>query len=153
MTLEVEERGETKLVFTRAFKAPLEKLFAAHTDAAIIQTWMLGPEGWTMPECESDPKPGGKFRFTWAQPGRESFSLNGTYVELDPPHRIVHREEWDAPGMEPTLVTTEFAAEGEGTRMTMVVAYATAAAREAALATGMVGGMVETYDRLDRLAA
>ncbi len=153
MTLEVEERGETELVFTRMFRASPERLFEAHTDPAIIRTWMLGPEGWTMPECESDPRPGGRIRFTWAKPGQESFSLNGTYLELDPPRRIVHREEWDAPGMVPTVVTTEFEAEGEGTRMTMVVAYASAEARVAALATGMVSGMVETYDRLDRMAS
>ena len=47
MTLRTE--GDTLVVITRHFAAPPEALYRAHTTPALIQKWMLGPEGWTMP--------------------------------------------------------------------------------------------------------
>lgn len=148
--LTMKKIGETELVFTRRFAAQPSRVYAAHTDPALISQWMIGPDGWTMPECVSDPRPGGRIRFTWAKDG-QAFSLNGEYVELDPPDRIVHREAFESdPPMEPTLVTTLFRSEGDGTLLEMTISYQTSEAREAAIATGMVDGMEMSYDRLER---
>ena len=57
MTLKVE--GDTHVVVTRHFAAPPEAIYRAHTDPALVQKWMLGPPGWTMPVCQLDPRPGG----------------------------------------------------------------------------------------------
>ncbi len=62
MTLTTE--GDTHVIVTRHFAAPPDALYRAHTDPKIrIQKWMLGPEGWTMPVCISDARPGGKIRY------------------------------------------------------------------------------------------
>jgi hypothetical protein len=61
MTLKTE--GDTHVIVTRRFTAPPEAVYRAHTDPKLIQKWLLGPEGWTMPVCINEAKPGGKFRY------------------------------------------------------------------------------------------
>lgn len=148
--LTMKKTGTSDLVITRRFAAPPARVFAAHTEADLLQNWLLGPDGWTMPECISDPRPGGRLRFTWEKDGKR-FSLNGEYLELDPPNRTVHREAFESdPPMEPALVTALFQPDGDGTLMEMTIRYESAEAREAALATGMTDGMEMSYGRLER---
>jgi len=61
MTLKTE--GETHIIVTRRFSAPPETVYRAHTDPKLIQKWLLGPEGWSMPVCVNEARPGGKFRY------------------------------------------------------------------------------------------
>ena len=48
-------------------------------------------------------------------------------------------------------ITTDLVARGTGTRMTMVMRYANAEARAAAIAIGMTDGLEEVYDKLEAL--
>ena len=41
---------DTELVCTRLFDAPRHLVFAAWTEPRHLQQWLLGPEGWTMPD-------------------------------------------------------------------------------------------------------
>lgn len=148
MTLTHKEVGEREVHFTRRFRSTPEHLFRAHTDPDLLRQWMIGPDGWSMPECISEARVGGRILFTWAK-GDEAFSLTGEYLELDPPHRIVHTENWGESEMGRSTITTTFKAEGEGTLMTLVAEYASAEARAAALSTGMTDGMEQSYARLD----
>ena len=43
MTLKIE--GDTHVVVTRRFAAAPKTVFRAHTEAALMQKWLLGPEG------------------------------------------------------------------------------------------------------------
>jgi uncharacterized protein YndB with AHSA1/START domain len=63
LTLKTE--GDRFLVVTRRFAAPPDAVYRAHIDPALVQKWLLGPEGWTMPVCILDPRPGGKIRYEW----------------------------------------------------------------------------------------
>ena len=88
--------GETDLRVTRRFNAPPQAVYDAHIDEAKIKQWMLGPEGWTMPGCSVDGREGGKFSYTWEDANSgERFTIFGTFLELDPPHRIYHEETMD----------------------------------------------------------
>jgi len=51
--------------------------------------------------------------------------------------------------MPESLTTTVFAESGGRTTMTLTISYPSRANRDAALATGMTGGMGQSYDRLD----
>ena len=82
LTLKTE--GDTHLAVTRRFDAPPEAVYRAHTDPKIVQRWMLGPEGWSMPVCISDPRPGGKIRYEWKHPKQGGFHLTGEFLELTP---------------------------------------------------------------------
>ena len=149
--LELRTEGETHVVVTRRFSAPPEEVFRAHVDPALLQQWLLGPDGWTMPVCIFEGKPGGKIRYEWANNEGRSFFLTGEIVELEAPRRMVHVERMHLPDPTPdNHVVTTFAADGRGTLMTMRMTLPDAATREAMLSTGMDRGMEASYARLER---
>ena len=145
--------GETHVVVKRRFEASPEALYRAHLDPELIQQWCLGPEGWTMPVCVNEAKPGGKIRYEWSNDKGAGFFLTGEILELDPPHRIVHVERMHMPDATPdNRIVTTFVADGSGTLMTMRMSLPNAETRKAMLATGMERGMEASYVRLERLS-
>lgn len=148
LTLNIE--GATHIVVTRRFAAPPEALYRAHTDTNLLQKWLLGPEGWTMPVCINDPRPGGKIRFEWTNGKGEGFYLTGEYLELEPYSRIVHVERMHLPDPTPdNHVETRFDPDGTGTLLTMRMTLPNEQTRTAMLATGMEHGMEASYARLE----
>jgi uncharacterized protein YndB with AHSA1/START domain len=148
LTLKTE--GDTHIVITRHFAAPPEAVYRAHIDPKVIQKWMLGPEGWTMPVCNNDARPGGKFRFEWKNGKGERFYITGEYLELQPYSKIVHVERMHLPDVTPdNHVETRFDADGTGTLMTMRMTLPDAQTRAAMLSTGMDRGMEASYVRLE----
>jgi uncharacterized protein YndB with AHSA1/START domain len=151
--LVLETEGEKFIVVRRRFEASPEEVYRAHVDPALVQQWMLGPEGWTMPVCISEAKPGGKIRYEWSDGKGGGFYLTGEFIELDPPRRIVHVERMHMPNPTPdNRVETTFTAEGRGTLMIMRMSLPDAATRKAMLATGMEHGMEASYARLERVS-
>ncbi len=149
--LELRTEGEKYVVITRRFAAPPEAVYKAHVEPDLLQQWLLGPEGWTMPVCVFEAKPGGKIRYEWADGKGNGFFLTGEILELDPNRRMVHVERMHLPDPTPdNHVVTTFAADGAGTLMTMRMTLPDAATREAMLATGMDTGMEASYARLER---
>ena len=147
LTLNTE--GETHVVVTRRFAAPPEAVYRAHTDPKLIQKWLLGPEGWTMPVCVNEAKPGGKFRYEWNNGKGQGFYITGEILELRP-YRIVHVERMFLPDPTPdNHVETMFEADGTGTLMTMRMTLPDEKTRAAMLATGMERGMEASYARLE----
>lgn len=148
LTLKTE--GDTHVVVTRRFAAPPEAVYRAHTDAKLVQKWLLGPDGWTMPVCITEAKPGGKIRYEWTNGKGGEFHLTGEYVELEPYNRIVHVERMFLPDRTPdNHVETRFDADGTGTLMTMRMTLPDAKTRAAMLSTGMEKGMEASYVRLE----
>ena len=149
--LTIRTEGETHVVVTRRFAAPPEAVYRAHTEPKLIQQWMLGPDGYTMPVCISEARPGGRIRFEWRDAsGSGGFYLTGEYVELEPHSRIVHVERMHLPDPTPdNHVETRFAADGAGTLMTLRMTLPSAEVREQMLATGMEHGMEASYARLE----
>jgi uncharacterized protein YndB with AHSA1/START domain len=145
--------GETHVVVKRRFEASPAAVYRAHLDPELLQRWCLGPEGWTMPVCINEGKPGGKMRYEWSNGKGVAFFLTGEILELDPPHRIVHVERMHMPDPTPdNRVVTTFVADGSGTLMTMRMSLPDAATRKSMLATGMQRGMEASYARLERLS-
>ena len=150
MTLTRE--GDTDVVVTRHFAASPEAVYRAHTEPAILQQWLLGPDGWTMPVCISEPHAGGKIRYEWSDGKGNGFFLTGEYVSLEPNHRIGHVERMHLPDPTPdNHVTTTFEPDEGGTLMTMRMHLPDKETREMMLATGMEHGMEDSYVRLENL--
>lgn len=148
LTLRTE--GDTHVVVTRRFAAPPEAVYRAHVEPELVKKWMLGPDGWTMPVCVNDARPGGKIRYEWSDGQGAGFFLTGEFIELQPFSRIVHVERMHLPDPTPdNHVETRFEADGGGTLMTMRMTLPDAATREAMLATGMADGMETSYQRLE----
>ncbi len=137
----------------REFAAPVDLVFACHTKPQLLQRWMLGPPGWSMPVCEIATTVGGTYRYIWRNDadGAE-FGFTGVFKEVVVPTRIVHTESMiGAPGE--ALVTTIFTAHGNRTTLSLTMSFDTPALRDEVLATGMTDGMAMSYDRMDEVLA
>lgn len=151
--LVLHTEGEKQIVVKRHFDASPAEVYRAHTDPELVQAWLLGPDGWTMPVCINEARPGGKIRYEWSDGKGAGFYLTGEYIELDPPHRILHVERMHLPDPTPdNRVETTFTADGKGTLMVMRMTLPDAATRKAMLETGMEHGMEASYARLEEMA-
>jgi uncharacterized protein YndB with AHSA1/START domain len=148
--LTMKTEGNTHIIATRHFDAPPEGVFRAHMDCRLIQKWLLGPEGWTMPVCLNEARPGGKFRYEWSNGRGQGFYITGEFLEVEAPSRIVHVERMFLPEQTPdNHVETRFDPDGKGTLMTMRMTLPDEKTRAAMLATGMEHGMEASYVRLE----
>jgi len=150
LTLRTE--GDTHIIVTRRFAALPEAVYRAHTDPQLIRKWLLGPDGWTMPVCINEARPGGKIRYEWTDGKGGGFFLTGEYIELVPFSRIVHVERMHLPDPTPdNHVETTFRRDGRGTLMMLRMTLPDAVTRAAMLKTGMERGMEDSYARLETM--
>ena len=143
---------DTQIRLTRLFDAPRELVWEAMSKPEHIKRWwgQLG-EGYSVPVCEVDLRPGGRWRFVNKHPKGE-VAFRGVYKEISPPDRIVFTEVME-PYPEPgSIVTAVFTEENGKTRMTTTVDYFTREVRDMVLNSGMERGAAMSYDRLDEVA-
>jgi uncharacterized protein YndB with AHSA1/START domain len=140
--------SDVEIMSTRVVDAPRRLVWEAWTKPEHVQQWLLGPEGWTMPVCEMDLRPGGAWRFVWRRANGNELAMSGIFKEITPPERLVQTERWgpEWPETINTLVLTE---QGDRTTITQRILYPSKEARDAAFQTGMQDGMVQTFNRLD----
>ena len=138
---------DLELVTTRVFQAPRRLVWDAWTSPEHLPRWLTGPEGWAMPTCEIDLRPGGAWHFGWAQPDGQTMEMRGVYRQVVPPERLVSTESWGGDWPE-TVNTVELTEESGRSTMTLTVAYPSKEARERAAGTGMQEGMAMSFDRL-----
>lgn len=150
MTLKTED--DRYVVVTRRFAAPPEAVYRAHVEPQFIQKWLLGPEGWTMPVCITEPWPNGKIRYEWKDGKGNGFYLTGEYLELQPFKRIVHVERMHLPAPTPdNFVETMFNPENDGTFMTIRMTLPDSETRNRIITSGVEQGMEASYVRLEKL--
>jgi uncharacterized protein YndB with AHSA1/START domain len=147
-TTTVTTPSDLEVAITRVVDAPRELVWDAWTKPEHVPNWLLGPEGWTMPVCEIDLRPGGEWHFVWRKADGEEMGMRGTYREIVPPERLVSTESWGGDWPE-TLNTVVLSEENGRTTIVLTVTYPSLEARGAALATGMEDGASLSFDRLD----
>src|SRR5690242_2150478 len=86
--------SDREIVVTRAVSAPRRLVFEAFTNPVHVPRWMLGPQGWSMPVCEIDLRPGGAWRFVWRHADGAEMEIRGVYQAIEPPERLVSIEIW-----------------------------------------------------------
>lgn len=148
--LEVTTPTDKELCMTRVFDAPRKLVWEAWTNPKHLPQWLLGPEGWTMPVCEIDLRPGGKWRFVWRKSDGKEMEMSGVYKEVAPPERVVHTERW-GPEWPETLNTLVLTEKDGKTTAALTALYVSKEARDAALKTGMTSGVEISFVRLDNL--
>ncbi|MBU1175706.1 MAG: SRPBCC domain-containing protein [Alphaproteobacteria bacterium] len=150
----VETPGETDIVITRRFNAPKALVWRAYTEPELLKRWLGGMPGWSMTVCEIDLRVGGGYRWRWRNDdsGAE-FGFVATFHAIEPEHRILNTERAEDVDMPEAEIEVLFEPLGDMTRLKMVIHYADAAARKAALDTGMTDGMGLCYDLLDEVLA
>lgn len=140
--------SDLEVTATRVFDAPRQLIWEMFTKPEHVSKWMLGPEGWTMPVCEIDLRPGGKWRWVWRKSSGETMEMTGEYREVVPPERLVNTENWgdDWPETTNVLVLTE---ENGKTLTVQTVRFPSKEARDRGMQTGMSDGWAVSHDRLD----
>jgi uncharacterized protein YndB with AHSA1/START domain len=153
-TLQLTTPSDREIMMTRAFRAPREMVFDAHTRPELVRRWLFGPEGWSFTVCEIDLRVGGTYRFVWKNEDGQEMGMGGTYREIARPGRLVTTElfdeDWTGGETVNTMVLTE---RDGGTLLTSTVLYSSKAARDGALQSGMDEGMEAGYARLDVIFA
>ena len=147
---------DTTVRVSRVIRGTVPQVWAAHHDPALLPRWLLGPDGWSMPTCETATEVGQTYRYEWQEDGSDRrFGSTGELLEVAAPHRAVTTERMygdgipaDAPGTVNELTLTPVAG---GTLLALVITYPDAATRDAVLGTGMVHGMEASYARLEQL--
>lgn len=151
MTVDLPD--DTTIVITRTVQAPRALVFAAWTEPEHLKRWLLGPDGWSMPVCEVDLRPGGAWKYGYRNDASgEEFSLQGSFVEITPPERLVTTESW-GPGWPEALNTLVLTESGGKTTMTLTIGYPSKEVRDKVIATGMAGGVEVSYDRMEKYLA
>jgi uncharacterized protein YndB with AHSA1/START domain len=141
--------SDLELVMTRAFAAPRAVVYAAWTRPEHVRQWLLGPDGWSMPVCEIDLRPGGGWHFVWRKEDDGSeMEMRGEYRDVRPPTLLINTESWGGDWPE-TLSTLSLAEEAGRTILTQTIRYPTREARDAVLQTGMEQGVQRSFERLD----
>ncbi len=136
---------------TRLFDAPRRLVFEAMTKPEHVTEWWgrLG-DGYSVPVCEIDLRPGGRWRFVNRHPNGEA-AFHGEYREITPPSRLVFTEIFEDFPDAVSVVTSEFADENGKTRMTVTVRYPSQEVRDMVISSGMSRGAGISYDRLEDL--
>jgi uncharacterized protein YndB with AHSA1/START domain len=142
--------SDRELVITRLVDAPRRLVFDAWTDPRHIPQWLLGPDGWTMPVCEMDLRPGGSWRYVWRKDDGCEMAMSGEVRDVVRPERLVTTERW-GPEWPETVNTVMFTEAAGKTTITLTILYPSKEARDAAMATGMADGIDQSFARLDRL--
>ncbi|HEX7779070.1 MAG TPA: SRPBCC family protein [Vicinamibacterales bacterium] len=148
--------SDREVKVTRSFKAARPLVYRAYTEPALLQRWLLGPPGWSMPVCEMDVRVGGRYRWRWRNDTDGSeFGFAGTFREVTPPSKLVHTETYDPGTVDYTypqreaLVFVTFTEDNGITTVTTLIDFGSKEARDAAVATGMTDGMEQSYQLLD----
>jgi uncharacterized protein YndB with AHSA1/START domain len=163
-----------EVIITRLVNAPRELVFEAFTNAEHVAKW-FGPRIFTA-TAESDPRVGGKYRFTMYGNDNVSpefkgpFPMKGEYLEFIPPEKIVHTadlsehsDEWknqlkgaianyngqDFLHMVMTITFEEI--DANKTKVTIKDKFDSDEVRDAYFKMGMKEGWAESFDKLEEL--
>ncbi|MBG6059852.1 uncharacterized protein YndB with AHSA1/START domain [Cryobacterium sp. MP_M5] len=149
---EAQVLSDTQVRVARVIRGTVEQVWRAHTDAALMKQWLLGPDGWAMPVCEVAMAVGDTYRYEWQRDGgEERFGFTGELLESVEPYRAVTTEAMIGMDFPATLNELTLTAVEGGTLLSLVITYANAEQRDAVLATGMTDGMETSYQRLEGL--
>lgn len=145
---------EADLVWERTFDAPRQLVWDAFMDPLRIPRWW-GPHGSTARVVEMDVRSGGKWRYVSHAPDRDDVPFMGEYLEVDPPRSFRWTFIVDVEGMRDHVGIETFTFEEVGgkTKLTSRSHFSSVAELEGALATGMIAGGVETWDRFAAMLA
>jgi uncharacterized protein YndB with AHSA1/START domain len=150
--LKVAAHGDREIVMTRIFDAPRHLVWDAFTRPELVKRWLLGPDGWSMPDCEIDLRVGGSYRYVWRHTDGMEMGMGGVFREIEIPERVVATEKFDEAWYPGEAVGTLRLVEQAGrTTVTQTMVYDSPRTRDAVLKSPMGTGVAASYDRLETL--
>ena len=145
--------NEPVVQISRLFRAPVDVVFDAWITREHLCRWWA-PPGASVVECNVDLRVGGVYRYVLQAPEGGATVLDGHFVELDPPHRLVTNFARDSAPDDQVVEVTTFTESPGGAVVRIVSLHRSCAARDAQLADGsMAIGMADQFARLDEVLA
>ncbi|MEX2583851.1 MAG: SRPBCC domain-containing protein [Gemmatimonadota bacterium] len=112
-----DHAGSHELSFERTLRAPVDRVWAALTDAGQVEQWYGPGEEFRIEVEEWDCRIGGKYRVAMHHRDGQTHTCYGEFKDLEPNRRIAYTWAWaDQPPLD-TLVTFALTAEGDQTRL------------------------------------
>ena len=137
----------------REFDAPVAAVFRAHAEPDLIKQW-LGPNGYEMDIEHFDFTSGGGYRYVHRNPEGQEFAFNGVFHVVRENDFAIQTFEFEGFPDVVSIESLTFAEVGNGrTRLRAHAVYPTLEARDGMIASNMEVGVVEGYERLDKVAA
>jgi uncharacterized protein YndB with AHSA1/START domain len=141
----IEFPSDLEILLTRDFEAPIELVFDVLTKPEHVRKWFAPFED-TMTVCSIDLRVGGAYHQVFVTEDARECSFRGTYLEVEPPTRIVATwlfEGWpDAEAVETTVLHET----GGVTRMINTLAFRDQAGRDHMTKTD---GYEDSSDKMD----
>ena len=150
------KQSNTELTFTQVLNAPRELVFRAFSQSEHVRQWW-GPEGWAMPVCAIDFRPGGTWLYCIRNAEGEEHWAKAVYRDIVPPARIVFTDTMvdergnlieDFPSRR---VTVTFDGVDGKTRLRVHVQLESAADLKKLVDMGFVKHFPETLQHLEQL--
>ena len=115
----VADVEEGRILASVEIAAPPRRVFRALTTSADVTAWWGSPEDYRTTGWEADLRPGGKWRSEGISADGKPFFVEGSFVTIDPPRKLVQtwKPAWDG-GHETTLTFRLDPIDG-GTRLTL----------------------------------
>jgi uncharacterized protein YndB with AHSA1/START domain len=138
---------------SRIFDAPRQLVWKVYTDPQLVPQWW-GPRYLTTTVEKMDVSVGGAWRYIQRDPQGNEFAFRGVYKEITPPERLTYTFELEPMAGHISTETILFEdLPGGKTRITASSIFTTLEDLEGMLQSGMEGGAVEMWDRLEELLA
>jgi uncharacterized protein YndB with AHSA1/START domain len=113
----IADLAQGRILATVEIAAPPERVFQALASKEIVD-WWVRPGVFNTTQWTGDVRVGGRWRSSGVARGAP-YALEGEFLEVDPPRRLVHTwRRVGAPGA-PTTVTYELERLDGGTRITL----------------------------------
>jgi uncharacterized protein YndB with AHSA1/START domain len=154
-TAKVTLPADNQILITREFNAPRHLVWRAYTEPDLVKRWWSGDKG-TVTSAEIDLRVGGRWRYVMAAEGGFEVAFRGEYREIDAPQRLVNTEIYEGipdPDDHAGLVTVTLTERDGSTHMEMLCEYRDRTDRDAVIDSGMEGGMQESLNHLEKVAA
>jgi uncharacterized protein YndB with AHSA1/START domain len=142
--------SDNEILITRVFDAPAELVFDAWTNPDIVTRWWAGDRG-EVTDAQVDLRIGGRWRWVMTANGGFEVAFSGEYRQIDRPRRLVRTEVFEPVPEAEALSTTTFDESHGVTTMKILARYPSKAYRDAAIESGMEGGLQTSLDQLEEL--
>jgi uncharacterized protein YndB with AHSA1/START domain len=143
--------GDRQILIEREFDAPRELVYKAWTTPELVERWWGGLRG-RVTSAEIDLRVGGLWRYAMVANGGFEVAFHGEFSEIAENERIVSTEVFEALPDKPTRTTVTFSEADGVTKLTLLVEHTSKENRDVQMASGMEGGLQESFDKLEDVA-
>ena len=138
--------NDEKVTIEIPISAPIEKLWKAWTDPALISRWFGSDPDGTVMNAELDVRAGGTFEVTFKDSDQTEHTCSGVYKDVQEFRKLVFTWTWKSEPCVESFVTVQLTPDIDFTRMLFEHAHLGTASSH-----NYLSGWKSTFAKLERL--